>query len=253
MEQTKFHGKAQVYAEGRPGYPATAIRYIDDVIRHELGETARDNATIADIGAGTGKFTSAIAGLGVPVHAVEPDADMRTELVQNMREFANVTVHDGTADDTGLPAQSVDVITVAQAMHWFAPDRFAAECRRIARDGRYLLVSLYNVTSFDSALRADRYGEDGDIITGSIRHFKDTTAAFFHNPELHAFPNPIHYTRKSWQAYMDSHSHSPLPTDQDYSSYRLWVDTLFNQRAINGIMTDDTVCMVASELVRFSI
>ncbi|MBT1175382.1 class I SAM-dependent methyltransferase [Bifidobacterium sp. LC6] len=253
MEQTKFHGKARVYAEGRPGYPTTAIRYIDELIRHGLGEAARDNATIADIGAGTGKFTSAIAGLGLPVHAVEPDADMRTELVQRMREFSNVTVHDGTADYTGLPAHSVDVITVAQAMHWFNPDRFAAECRRIACNGRYLLVSLYNVTSFDSAMRTDRHDEDGDIITGSIRHFDDTTAMFFHNPALHAFPNPIRYTRRSWQAYMDSHSHSPLPTDPDYASYRSWVNTLFDQRAVDGIMTDDTVCMVASELVRFDI
>lgn len=214
------------------------------------GPDSRGSRVIADIGAGTGKLTIALTGLESPIYAVEPDADMRAELVDRTRGLTGVTVVAGTADHTGLPAHSVDVITVAQALHWFDPDSFAAECRRIARDGRYLLVSLYNVTSYDSALRTDRRDGHGNIITGSIRHFEDTTAMFFRDPEVRSFPNPIRYTRDAWRAYMDSHSHSPLPDEAGYADYQAWVDGLFDQRAVDGILADDTVCMVASESVR---
>ncbi|WP_163196443.1 hypothetical protein [Bifidobacterium platyrrhinorum] len=49
---------------------------------------------------------------------------------------------------------------------------------------------------------------------------------------------------------MDSHSHSPLPDEAGYAAYRAWVDGLFDRQAVDGVLTDDTVCMVASELVR---
>lgn len=207
--------------------------------------------TIADIGAGTGKLTIPLARLGLPVYAIEPDADMRAELAGRTRGITTVTVIDGTADDTTLPARSVDVITVAQALHWFDPKTFETECRRIARGGRYLLISLYNVTSFDSAMRQDRRDEHGDVITGSIQHFEDTRNSFFRNPTVRSFPNSIRYTKESWRAYMDSHSHSPLPNDPDYESYRSWVDELFDRQAVDGVLTDDTTCMVASELIRY--
>lgn len=254
MEQTKFHGKAQAYAAGRPGYPAAAIACIRDTIGTTfptgVAHAASSPITIAEIGAGTGKLTVPLAGLGLPVFAVEPDADMRGVLIDQTRALANVTVIDGTAAHTTLPSHSVDVIVVAQALHWFEPDTFAAECRRIARGGQYLLISLYNVTSFDSALKNDS-PEHNAQLAGSIRHFSDTKAAFFRDPTVRSFPNPIRYTRESWRIYMDSHSHSPLPDSPDYPAHRTWVDTLFDDRAVDGILTDDTICMMASELVRF--
>ncbi|RSX52308.1 class I SAM-dependent methyltransferase [Bifidobacterium callimiconis] len=253
MGNTKFHGKAQAYDAGRPDYPAVAIRYIDELIRQEPSAIDDSETTIADIGAGTGKLTVPLARLGLPVYAVEPDADMRAELIDHTRRLDNVTVVSGTAAHTALPVHGVDVVTVAQAMHWFNPDDFAVECRRIARDGRYLLISLYNVTSFDSAMRRERRDEYGDVITGSIQHFSDTKSLFFRNPTVRAFPNPMHYTKESWRAYMDSHSHSPLPDDPDYDAYRVWVDEMFDQRAVNSVLIDDTICMVASELIRFGV
>ena len=64
-----FTGKAQAYAEARPGYPDEAIEYICSL--------APKNAVFADIGAGTGKFTSLIARSGNKIFAIEPNEDMR--------------------------------------------------------------------------------------------------------------------------------------------------------------------------------
>ncbi|KFI49449.1 acetyltransferase family protein [Bifidobacterium biavatii DSM 23969] len=299
-QQTLFHGKAQAYADARPGYPDAAIAYIGSLIP--------DGSVVADIGAGTGKFTVPIARYGFDhhydVHAVEPDADMRGVLLDATRPYANVTVAAGTAEHTTLPDHSVDAIVCAQALHWFNHDAFLAECRRISRGDRFLLVSIYNSTSFDSAMMrgADRgvpgatsdggaagsidatraagdsapqsseaiaispgaadarvaqssaalaavSPEDAADIGVSARHFRETAAEFFDHPTIRRFPNPIRYTRDTWRTYMDSHSHSPLPDDPAYPAHRAWVDAIFDKRAVDGIMIDDNVTMIASELL----
>ncbi|RSX53511.1 acetyltransferase family protein [Bifidobacterium goeldii] len=259
-QQTLFHGKAQAYADARPDYPGAAIAYIGSLIP--------DGSVIADIGAGTGKFTVPIARYGLEhscsVCAVEPDADMRGVLLDAARPYANITVATGTAEHTTLPDRSVDAIVCAQALHWFDHDAFLAECRRISRGERFLLVSIYNATSFDSAMTIGAGGEaaaggaDGGTAASSTdalsqdigvsgRHFRETTAEFFDHPAIRRFPNPIHYTRDSWRAYMDSHSHSPLPSDPAYPAFRARVDAIFDARADGGIMTDDNITMIASE------
>lgn len=254
MTDTQFHGKAGVYANARPGYPREALQYVNTLVQARALANPEGTAMIADVGAGTGKFTVPLAGLGFPVLAVEPDGDMRAELRARTASLPNVTVLDGSAEHTGLPSHGIDVITVAQALHWFSPSGFPAECRRIARNGRYLLVSLYNVTSFDSAMKnaagpsAVSDGERAARLSGSIRHSRETQTRFFRNPTVRKFANPIRYTRDSWRAYMDSHSHSPLPGSPEYPAHRAWVDVAFDARAVNGILTDDTVCVVASEL-----
>lgn len=263
MENTKFHGKAQAYAAARPGYPKEVMRYIASLMPSD--------AVVADIGAGTGKFTVPLAQAGFEVLAVEPDADMRGELAVQTAAYRRVTVIDGSASHTGLSDHSVDAITCAQALHWFDHDEFLAECRRISRGGTFLLVSVYNSTSFDSAMTIGHDGDPSGAADGaasgdpahqpdplacdradmgvSARHFKETTAEFFRHPQIREFPNPIHYTRDSWREYMDSHSHSPLPTDPAYPAHRAWVDAIFDRHGVDGIMTDDNVCMVASEIL----
>ncbi|WP_165776701.1 class I SAM-dependent methyltransferase [Bifidobacterium simiarum] len=276
MERTRFHGKAQVYDQARPGYPQEAVRYVASLMPAE--------ATVSDVGAGTGKFTVSLAASGVGaragirmIYAVEPDSDMRTALAENVVAWPNVTVVDGSAAHTTLPDDSVDVITCAQSLHWFDHDEFLKECARIGRGGRVLLISLYNVTSFDSAMTArtnsDHFGADlaggangpsdsdaaGTAAAGTAalaaipdvsvsgRHFRRTVAEFFDAPTIRVFPNPIRYTRDGWRAYMDSHSHSPLPNDPGYAAFRTQVDAIFDMRAVDGIMTDDTTTMIASE------
>ncbi|MCH9276890.1 class I SAM-dependent methyltransferase [Bifidobacterium amazonense] len=274
-QNTLFHGKAQVYADARPGYPDAAIAYIGSLIP--------DGSVIADIGAGTGKCTVPIARYGLDhrctVLAVEPDADMRGILLDATRPYANVTVAAGTAEHTTLPDRSVDAIVCAQALHWFDHDAFLAECRRIGRGERFLLVSIYNATSFDSAMTMRResaahgdgnaavsasattsspsalgqtvpagvHPDDAADIGVSARHFRETAAEFFDHPTIRRFPNPIRYTRETWRTYMDSHSHSPLPSDPAYPAHRAWVDAIFDERAVDGIMIDDNVTMIASE------
>ncbi len=70
---------------------------------------------MADVGAGTGKLTRALIAAGHRVVAIEPSSAMREALTQALPD---VSVHDASAEATGLPDRSVDVAVFAQSWHW---------------------------------------------------------------------------------------------------------------------------------------
>ena len=96
--------------------------------------------TVLDLGAGTGKLTRLLVPTGARVIAVEPLAEMRAKLKEVL---PGVEAVDGTAEELPLPDGSVDVITCAQAFHWFDLESALPELHRVlAVDG--LLVLVWN-------------------------------------------------------------------------------------------------------------
>jgi SAM-dependent methyltransferase len=223
MNTEIFSGKADAYAKARPGYPEAAMDFIASILPQ--------NAVIADVGAGTGKFAVLLAQRGYRVFAVEPNADMRRQLVEALSPYQNATIIDGSAEATTLPVGSVDAVTCAQALHWFDPDAFWAECRRIAK-GNTLVIAVYNNTPGG----------------GSIAHSKLSTDAFFTSPAVREFPNPIYYTRESWLSYMTSHSHDPLPTDAGYAAHIADMNAAFDKEQVDGLLLREVVTKVYSEV-----
>ncbi|MGI0490327.1 class I SAM-dependent methyltransferase [Alkalinema pantanalense CENA528] len=152
----RFSDRASDYHHSRPSYPAAVI---DRILSHlALDFSALENAathpqpTAADIGAGTGISARLLADRGLQVWAVEPNAAMRAMGQQATGQFnasvdsagpasPPITLWDGTAEATGLPTASMDVVTAFQAFHWFQPDRALAEFHRILKPtGRVAIV-----------------------------------------------------------------------------------------------------------------
>ena len=128
MNEEKFTGKADLYEKYRPSYPDALVDF--------LYQNARCGC-VADIGAGTGKFTRCLMKKPWRVIAVEPNADMREKLY----EIDNIRVVSASAENTGLDDFSVGLVTVAQAFHWFDEARFKAECKRIlVPDGQLAII-----------------------------------------------------------------------------------------------------------------
>ncbi len=120
---TRFGAEAHRYDAVRPGYPADALSLLG---REWTG------LDVCDLGAGTGILSRRSARPRGAVVAVDPD---EAALLRNPAPGRT-----GTAEDTGLPTASCDVITVAQAWHWFDEAAAAIEIGRILRPGGALIL-----------------------------------------------------------------------------------------------------------------
>ena len=226
MSTENFTGRAEAYAIGRPGYPQVAIDYVCTLVPH--------NAIFADIGAGTGLFTEKLAMPNYTIYAIEPNKDMRVQLALTLTPYPNVTIFDGTDEATNLPDHSVDVITVAHALHWFNIDAFRKECLRILKPNG-LVVVIYNLLSDGS----------GEVTNLS----KQAVDAFFQNPAIMTFPNPIEYTKEKWLAYITSQDNTPLPTDPGYDAHVAEVNKSFDRDSVDGLLTIDRMTKIFSERI----
>ena len=224
MNTENFTGKAEAYTKGRPGYPKAAIETIFGL--------APSGAVFADIGAGTGKFTVKLAERGYSVFAVEPNADMRRQLAITLSPFINAKIMDGTAEATTLPDHSIDILTVAHALHWFNPDAFRAECRRVIKPSG-LVIAIYN------------HLPGGEMID----LYKQTVDVFFTKPMIWEFPNPMDYTRDNWLAYIASQDDSPLPTDLGYDTHIAAINVAFDRDSTDGLLHCDRVTKIYSERI----
>lgn len=121
-----FAQGAEAYVRGRPDYPPEIADWLQD----RLG--LRPEATVVDLGAGTGKFTPYLLGTGAKVIAVEPVAQMRAKLSS---AWPQVDVRSGTAASIPLPAGSANAVVCAQSFHWFATPAALAEIQRVLIPG----------------------------------------------------------------------------------------------------------------------
>ncbi len=125
----RFTHRVEDYIRARPSYPAAAL----DVLAEACG--LGPDSAVADIGAGTGIFTELLLAHAGTVYAVEPNDAMRAAAETHLAHRPGFVSVAGTAEATGLAAGSVDLVTAAQAFHWFDPDRTRAEWQRILRPG----------------------------------------------------------------------------------------------------------------------
>src|SRR5687768_16190230 len=129
-----FQAGAAAYEAARPGYPEDAVA----VLRDEVG--VRRGTDVCDLAAGTGKLTRRLIELGARVTAIEPVDGMRAQAKVAVPKATHL---EGTAEAIPLPDASIDVVTVAQAFHWFESVSALREIARVLRPGGRLAI-LWN-------------------------------------------------------------------------------------------------------------
>jgi SAM-dependent methyltransferase len=129
-----FETVAAEYERHRPEYPEAALRWAADELGLEPG------ARVLDLGAGTGKLTRGLVGVGFEVVAVEPGAPMLAQLREVVPE---AEAHEGSAESIPLPGESVDAAFAGQAFHWFDRDQALPELHRVVCGGGGLAL-LWN-------------------------------------------------------------------------------------------------------------
>jgi SAM-dependent methyltransferase len=207
-----FASKAEIYAKYRWRYAPEAIHAIFDHTR------ITPASAVADIGAGTGILTREFVGKVKKIFAVEPNPEMRSIAARELGQYPTCNVIDGCAEQTTLQSHSVDLITVAQSVHWFEPQSAKREFYRILKPGGWLTLCRNYGTDHDlgEALKSV-YPSEND--TESLMVGKHQPRSFYYGGEKYLkmeFPFVI---RLNWDAFLGSLSTASFAPDEGSSLY----------------------------------
>jgi SAM-dependent methyltransferase len=128
-----FSGHAADYAAYRPGYPEALFDF--------LASLPRRRTLALDCATGNGQAAIGLAERFEHVVAI----DASREQLASARPHPRVEYRVARAEETGLPDASIDLVSAAQAVHWFDFERFYAEARRLLAPGGAVAVYTYNL------------------------------------------------------------------------------------------------------------
>ena len=137
-----FSGHAGLYAQARPHYP--------DALFDWIAQQSPARQCVWDAACGNGQASTALAERFDRVIATDPSAQQIAQAQSHPRIEYRVEA----AERSSLPDNSVDAITVAQALHWFDLPRFVAEVRRAARPGALFAAWSYAHCRVDAKVDA---------------------------------------------------------------------------------------------------
>ena len=232
---TRFSNRVTDYDLARPSYPKELI----DLLRTETG--LGPERQVADIGSGTGIFTSLLLDTGSQVIGVEPNDAMRQAAEARLGKHAAFRSIAGTAEDTGLPEASVDVVTAAQAFHWFDLGKSSREFRRILRrEGCAALIWNRRHVGTSAFLEAyEGFLEEWGRNYADVRakwNVQDFEAQLFGGGKVHEshFPNEQRLDFEGLQSRFLSSSYAPSRDDARAPAALAALRRLFDDHALNG-------------------
>ena len=236
---SRFSDRVENYIRYRPGYPPEVL----DMLKRECGLTS--SHVIADVASGTGIWTRILLENGNRVYAVEPNVDMRQAGERLLKEFANLTSVNGSAEATTLPDPTIDFVTAAQAAHWFDRKRTRLEFVRILKPGGWLVL-LWNEREVDTTPFLRDY-EQLLLTFGTdyedVRHERTTDSVNeFFDPlpyEERVFATRQEFDYTGLEGRLLSSSYAPGPGHPKHEPMLKELRRIFEQHMRNGIVGFD--------------
>jgi SAM-dependent methyltransferase len=230
---TRFSDRVEDYVKYRPHYPKKILSYLRDLYTFGPGWV------VADIGSGTGISTELFLRLGNTVFAVEPNPEMRSKAEELLAGYTNFVSVDGTAEASGLPESSVDLIVAGQAFHWFDPVRTRTEFGRIARPGSVVAL-IWNERLIGSDFERE-YEElilrfAGDYKTINHKNISDAQIGDFFHPRsfvLQSFENEQWFDLDGLKGRLLSSSYIPKE-GPGFAAMMDALKSLFDRHAAGG-------------------
>jgi SAM-dependent methyltransferase len=230
----RFSNRVENYMKYRPGYPPQLIA----LLQEKCGLTPQ--SLVADIGSGTGMLSELLLKNGNTVFGVEPGREMRAAAERLLRNYENFKSIDGKAEQTGLPSGSVDLITAAQAFHWFDQERARLEFVRILKPNGWVAL-IWNERRLDSSQFLVEY-ENLLLTYGTdyqeVRHenVRDSISTFFapEAPAFTKFDNVQLFDLEGFRGRVASASYTPEPGTTNYEQLFSGLKDLFVKHAVNG-------------------
>jgi len=224
----RFSSRVDAYARYRPSYPQAVV----DSLMRKFPSVSASSLSVADVGSGTGIFARLLLDNGLTVYGIEPNTSMRKRAEETLSSYRGFWSVGGEATHTALPDHSVDVVTAAQAFHWFAVPGAVREFSRVLKySGLVLLV--WN----DRRTSVDKFHEEYEALL--LRYCPEYADVNHRNVTLQSicdlfvgwkisiehFENDQHVSFAGLKGRLDSSSYCPAP---DHSDYRPLMDGLFD-------------------------
>lgn len=137
-----FSGASGDYQRSRPSYPEALFQF--------LAAHAPGRGCAWDCATGTGQAAQRLAGYFDQVIATDGSA---TQIANAVRD-ARIDYRVAMAESSGIESASVDLITVAQALHWFDIPAFFREARRVLKPHGVIAIWSYNLLTIEPAIDA---------------------------------------------------------------------------------------------------
>lgn len=234
--KNRFSDRVGNYVRYRPGYPSDVLKFLVDTLQ------LRATSVVVDVGSGTGIFSKLLLQSGAQVYAVEPNEPMRTAAEQELGSYDTFHSISGSAEQTGLPAHSVDFVTAATAFHWFDQEKARIEFRRMLRPGGYVVL-IWNVRkdrdegfSRDYEELLKLYGTDYSKLDSKKVAHNEIMTRFFapnHFSEV-KFANFQEFDFAGLKGRLMSSSYIPNESHPRHQSMLEDLKAIFNRYQVNG-------------------
>ena len=238
MNEDKFNHLADIYEKYRPSYPQ---KYVEDII-----EKCHLNfeSLVADIGAGTGILTRQLLHNNLKVVGVEPNPDMR-KVLKKLETNKNFRAIEGTAEHTNLENNSIDLVVVAQAFHWFDKEKFKEECKRILKPNGSVWILWNQLDENEEIVKeqeriddqyTNRFQEVNGILSATKKEEK--IQGFFKDNryETKVVDNPLENNKERFIGSNLSKSYSLKKEDTNYNNYIKAFGEVFDKYSENGMV-----------------
>ncbi|MBS1493468.1 MAG: class I SAM-dependent methyltransferase [Bacteroidetes bacterium] len=175
----RFSNRVENYVKYRPHYPKEIITFLTN----EIGLTPQN--IIADIGSGTGISSELFLQNGNKVYGIEPNKEMREAGEKYLEKYDKFLSVAGTAEDTLLESDSMDIIVCGQAFHWFDTDKCKIEFTRIIKNNGYVVL-IWNerntensplLTEYENLIK--KFGTDYDKVSQKDEEVNEKIKIFF--------------------------------------------------------------------------
>jgi len=185
-----FSSHAKLYARNRPDYPQELFSY--------LNEITPDKSTVWDCATGSGQAALSLCNYFEQVIATDASRNQLRNAVQH----AKIDYRVASAESSGIEDHSIDLITIAQALHWFDHDKFYEEVRRVSKPETMIAAWSYGITQIEPKIDQILLNYYENIVGPywpSERHFIEDQYKNIPFP-FQQLKNPSFAMKKIWNA-----------------------------------------------------
>lgn len=230
----RFSNRVENYVKYRPGYPTEII----DFLKSECN--LNKESILADIGSGTGISAKLFLNCGNIVFGVEPNNEMRSAAEEILKEYENFISINGTAENSGLKANSVDFIICGQAFHWFDREKSKQEFKRILKNDGYVIL-IWNsriskpgfMVDYENLLQ--KFGTDYENVNHD--NIDESVIKNFFSPSEYKvmnFPNYQEFDLAGLKGRLLSSSYVPLQDSPVFEDMISESENIFMKNNVNG-------------------